>query len=94
MHYEFNLVNAINVTSQVPADSVRISRSSHLNELAHRSAVFCTRFSPSECLVAARANARLGEDREHGLECWQAVGMFPCVSLRCLIAKIRDFQGC
>ena len=41
-----------------------------------------------ECLVAARANARLGEDREHGLECWQAVGMFPSVSLRYLIAKI------
>ena len=47
-----------------------------------------------ESLAAARANARLGEDREHGLECWQAVGMFPSVSLRCLIAKIRDFQGC
>ena len=41
-----------------------------------------------ESLAAARANARLGEDREHGLECWQAVGMFPSVSLRCLIAKI------
>jgi len=47
-----------------------------------------------EVALSARANARLGEDREHGLECWQAVGMFPCVSLRCLIAKIRDFQGC
>ena len=46
-----------------------------------------------ESLAAARANARLGEDGEQGLEYWQAVGMFPGVSLRCLIAKIRDFQG-
>jgi hypothetical protein len=40
-----------------------------------------------------QSGCQSGEDGEHGLERWQTVRMIPGISLRRLIAEIRDFPG-